>query len=47
MGSLPQDGARGGLAQLPVGWAASTVGAGLRRAQAARAEHERERACVK
>jgi hypothetical protein len=36
MGSLPQVLARGGLAQLPVGWVAGMVGVGLRRGQSMR-----------
>jgi hypothetical protein len=41
-GSSPRDGARGGLAQLLVGWTAGIACVGLQRAQAARAERARE-----
>jgi hypothetical protein len=47
MGVSPRGGARGGLVRLPAGWMTGTMGAGLRRGRAARAERERERDCVK
>jgi hypothetical protein len=47
MGISPSGEARGRSPRLLAGWMIGTGGAGLRRGRAARAEHERERACTK